>query len=222
MYPITDLYGVQKQAGQSDAEIRLPHLSLIKSKISKIKKISNVVVLPLFVSTMVLGSCGGSGSASPSASDPVVSEDNTSMTSGGSGVMLNHGTEMTTAFSGFIIGNAYIVDGNDKKITTSEVPLNSTFSIVYEGVKNYTLKDGKAFPGLSIQVIDNNQKTIISEADLLASYADGLSEGDASVLRATITVGDPMKPGKYICSIQVVDKNNVDSGIGSTWEFEVK
>jgi hypothetical protein len=186
------------------------------------KKIANVVAFPLLVSTMVLGSCGGSGSASPSVSDPVVSEDNTTMTSEGSGAMLNHGTEMTTGFSGFALENVYIVDGSDNKISTSEVPLNSTFSIVYEGVKNYTLKDGKAFPGLSIQVIDNDQKTIISEADLLASYTDGLSEKDASVLRATITVGNPMKPGKYICSIQVVDKNNGDSTIGSTWEFEVK
>ncbi len=183
---------------------------------------NSLVITSLALACMaLLANCSGSASTSPAASDPVVSEDNTSMNAEGTGVKLNHGTEMTTAFNGLAPENVYIVDGDDKKITTSEVALNSKFSIVYEGVKNYTLKDGKAFPGLSIQVIDNNGISVMQEADLLASYTDGLSEEDASVLRATITVGDPMKPGKYICTVQVVDKNNTDSAIVSTWEFEV-
>ena len=123
--------------------------------------------------------------------------------------MLDQDTELQTGIQGFTVENVYIVDGDDKKIVVQEVDLNTTFSIIYEGVKNYALKDGKAFPGISIQVVDNEQNTVISEADLLASYADGLSEKDASVLRATITVGNPMKAGKYICSVQVVDKNNL-------------
>ena len=169
-----------------------------------------------------LVSCSGSASSSPAASGPVITDDNTTMSAEGAGTKLNHGTEMTTSYNGLTLENVYIVDGDDNKITTSEVALNSKFSIVYDGVKNYTLKDGKAFPVLSIQVIDNNQVTVIQEADLLAHYKDGLSEADASVLRATITVGEPMKPGKYICSVQVIDKNNTDSAILSTWEFDVK
>ena len=176
----------------------------------------------LFVCTILLGSCGGSGSSNTSASDPVVSENSTSMSAEGGTAMFDSETELSTGIQGFTVEQVYIIDGNDKKIPNSEIALNSKFSIVYEGVKNYTLKNGKAFPLLSLQVIDNDQKTVISETDLMASYTEGLSEEDASVLRATITVGDPMKAGKYICSIQVVDKSNTNSTILSTWQFEVK
>ena len=186
------------------------------------KKNNIVIALLLFACVVILVSCGGSGSSSPSTPDPVISEDNTRMEVEGAGTMLGHGTELTTSFSGLALENVNIVDGNDKKISNSEIPLNTKFSIVYEGVKNYTLKNGRAFPSLSIQVMDNNQSPVISEADLLASYADGFTVEDASVLRATITVGDPMKPGKYMCTVQVVDKNNSNAAIISTWEFEVK
>ena len=172
------------------------------------------------ISMAVLVSCGG---ASPSAADPVVSKNTTTMATKEGSAMLDHDTELSTAFAGLTVKQIYIVDGNDKKIAGSKVALNSNFSIVYEGVKNYTLKDGKAFPNLSIQVIDDNQQTVLSKSDLFATaYPDGLSESDASVLRASITVGDPIKPGKYICSVQVIDKNNNNAGIHSTWDFEVE
>ncbi len=171
----------------------------------------------------VLVSCGGAGSKSSSTADPVVSESSTAITTQNGSAMMDHDTELTTSFAGLTLEQAYIVDGNDRKIAGNKVALNSNFSIVYEGVRNYTLKDGKAFPDLFIQVIDDNQQTVLSKSDLFAkAYPDGLSVSDASVLRASITVGDPIKPGKYICSVQVVDKHNNNSVINSTWDFEVK
>ena len=171
--------------------------------------------------TVILASCSGSAS-SGTTSEPVVSDNSTIISNDQASARLDQDTELSTGIQGFSVEKIYLIDGQDHKISSSEVALNSQFSIVYEGVKNYSLKDGKAFPNLSIQVIDNDQKTVVSETDLLASYTEGLSEADAAVLRATITVGDPMKAGKYICSVQVVDKNNTDSAILSTWEFEVK
>jgi hypothetical protein len=185
-------------------------------------KNADVITILPFACAVILQSCGGTGSASPSAVEPVVSENTTSISHEGSAVLLDNDTELQTSIQGFSVEHVYIVDGDDKKISNREIALSTRFSIVYEGVKNYTLKNGKAFPDLSIRVIDNDQKTVISEGDLLASYEDGLSEKDASVLRATITTGDPMKPGKYICSIHVVDKNNKDAFILSSWDFEVK
>ena len=188
------------------------------------KNISIAMTSLLSASAIILSSCGGSGSSSQSASDPVVSDNSTSITTedGSASARLDQDTELQTGIQGFTVDKIYIIDGNDKKISTSEVALNTSFSIVYEGVKNYTLKDGKAFPRLSIQVTDDNQVTVLSESDLLASYTEGLSEETASVLRATVTVGEPMKTGKYICSVQVVDQNNPDAGILSTWGFDVK
>jgi len=175
-------------------------------------------LLPLVCT--LLGSCGSG--ASRSNAEPEVTENGTRMTVENSAVMFDNDTELETGIHGFAVENIYIVDGDDKKISSHEVALNTRFSVIYEGIKNYSLKNGKAFPALSIRVMDNDQHTVISEADLLASYSEGLSEADASVLRATVTVGDPMKPGKYMCTIQVTDKNNTDSAILSTWSFDVK
>jgi hypothetical protein len=168
---------------------------------------------------VILFKCGGSGSGS---SIPRIDGDNVTMTSDGSGVTRDNNTELVTGFQGLVVEDIYIVDGNDKRIDGTTVGLNTKFSVIYEGVKNYTLKDGKAFPDLSIVVTDASQNPVLNETDLLASYTDGLSEEDASVLRASVTVGHPMERGEYICSIHIVDKNNSNAAIVSTWSFDVK
>lgn len=174
------------------------------------------------VSMAALFSCGSSESSSDNSSDMESSGNTTTITDDEGSARLNGDTELQSGIQGLQVGEIYIVDGDDKRISGSEVALNSKFSIVYEGLKNFTLKDGKVFPGLSIMVIDGNQNMVINEADLYASNSDGLTEEDASVLRAPVTVAEPMKPGQYICTIQVVDKNNTNAYIMSTWSFEVK
>ena len=183
----------------------------------------NILILTLMTS-MLHVSCGKSGTTEYATSNGTlkVSEEGAQITNDEANVRLDTDTELSTGMNVFAVDKIYIVDGDDNKISTTKVPLNSTFSIVYEGVKNYTLQNGKAFPGLSMQVIDMNQGTpVLNEADLLASYTDGLSEADASVLRATVTVGNPMKPGEYSCTVTISDKNNGDAGIVSTWSFTV-
>lgn len=171
---------------------------------------------------VLLSGCGGSGSSNTEATDVQVKEDNTTITAADDGARFDNDTELQTGFQELRFEDVYIVDGNDVKITGTTVALNTRFSIVYEGVKNYILKNGKAFPGIALQVTDADQNMIVNEIDLFGSYVDGMSEDDAATLRATIAVGDPMKPGKYICSIHVSDKNNSEATILSTWSFEVK
>jgi hypothetical protein len=166
--------------------------------------------------------CGGSGSSKVSVLEPEVTAENTSIRSKEGNAMFDSNTELETGYQGLNLENVFIVDSNDHLISGNVVELNTKFSIVYEGVENYALKNGKAFPNLSMLVVDDNQIPVINETDLLASYSGGLSEEDASVLRAMVTVGDPMKPGKYSCTIQVIDKNNANAFIISTWAFEVK
>jgi len=173
-------------------------------------------------SFIVLLSCGGTDSSGTSSNDPVISDDNASIDSGDAGAKLDTNTELQTGFQGLVLANVFIVYENDKRVHGSEVALGTKFSIVFEGVKKYTLKNGKAFPGLSLQVSGLEQPMIISEDDLLASYMEGLTEEEASTLRATVTVGEPMKPGEYLCAVHVVDKNNSDAYILSTWNFQVK
>src|SRR5688572_8620819 len=118
---------------------------------------NTMVTASILGGIIILQSCGRSGSSE--ASNPVETENTTPINVEGSSNRFDDDTELTTSIQGFTVENVYIVDGDDKKISSREVALNTQFSIVFEGVKNYTLKDGKVLPGLSIQVMDNNQNT---------------------------------------------------------------
>jgi hypothetical protein len=142
--------------------------------------------------------------------------------SASTGVKLDINTGTKSSYSGFSVDEIYLVDVNDKQLGSNEVALETKFSIVYEGVENYTLKDGKAFPGLSMVVTDAAGNFILNEADLFGGSTEGYSAEDASVLRGTVTVGDPMKSGEtYHCKIRVFDKNS-DAEIVSELDFTVK
>lgn len=182
------------------------------------KKLSHASIFALLIS-LVIVACQSSTTSSGETSDSTASDFSFSASAG---VKLDVNTGTKTNYSGFEVENIYIVNGEDKSLENNEIPLNTKFSIVYEGLKNYSLKNGKALPGLSLQVTDATGKYILNEADLFASYTEGFSETDASVLRGSVTVADPMKAGEtYHCKIRAFDKNS-EAEIISELDFKVK
>ncbi|MBS1486134.1 MAG: hypothetical protein JST43_00990 [Bacteroidetes bacterium] len=138
------------------------------------------------------------------------------------GVKKDLTTGLTTSYNGFAIEEVLLVDSADQNLKTMQVPLASRFSVVLQGITNYQLKDDKAFPGLSMSVTDSKGNAIINEADLFAS-SEGYSAKDASVLRATVTVGSPMQSGQtYHCKVRVFDKQKADSEIVCEVDFTVQ
>lgn len=122
-------------------------------------------------------------------------------------------TGLSVSHEGFRIEESYLVGSDNTRKADNEVPLNGTVAIVLEGVENYVLKDGKAYPGLMLTVTDAEGNSVIDENDLLADY-DGVSPADASVLRGTITAGNPMVSGKtYHVKMRVWDKNKLENEI---------
>ena len=139
------------------------------------------------------------------------------------GTKKDFATGLGTSYNGFAIDNIAVVGDGDKALSSAEVPMDSKFAIVFQGIENYTLKNEKAFPGLAITVTDSKGTEIMKEADLFAGSAEGYSSEDASVLRGTITVASPMEAGQsYHCKIRVFDKNNSTSEIESEMDFKVK
>lgn len=195
---------------------------------TKNQTLHEVAVVSFVLGSLFFSACGGAGSKGgikitdgdnsfTVKENEIVSEDGTKGYKGDS-----DNTNLQTIYEGLTFDNIYLIDGADKKITSETVALNSKFSIVYEGIKNYTLQNGKAYPKLTM-LMTGEDGVIINEDDLLASYTEGLSPDDASVLRATFTVGEPMQPGKdYICYVTVTDKNNNSATIQTTWLFKVK
>lgn len=138
------------------------------------------------------------------------------------GVKADLMTGAKTSYNGFAVENVYVVDAEDNQLNDNKVSLDSKFSIVFEGIENYTLKEGKAFPGLAMEVTDEAGNFILNEADLFSDNAEGFEPETAGVLRGTVIVGEPMEAGKtYQCKIRVFDKNS-ESEIVTTMKFEVK
>ncbi len=187
------------------------------------KRLVSIVMVPF---VLLLAGCGSSSKENSESltindmeikDNEIIAEDGTK---GFKGDFDN--TNLQTIYEGLTFDKAYLVDGDDKRLEGEEVPLNSKFSIVIEGIKNYNVKDGKVFPTLSIMVT-GDKGPVVNEANVLASYTDGLELDEATTLRATVKVNELMEIGKqYMCAIQLSDNNNKDAYIQSTWLFTVK
>jgi hypothetical protein len=117
-------------------------------------------------------------------------------------------TGLQSSWNGLSVESIYFVDEQDQSISNKQIKWNSECSFVFEGIENFMITDGNAFPGLNMKVTDLSGNEVIDFGDMMESYAEGLPPTDASVLRATLTVGDPMKVGEiYTLSARVYDKN---------------
>ncbi|HCR54062.1 MAG TPA: hypothetical protein DIW27_06575, partial [Cytophagales bacterium] len=132
------------------------------------------------------------------------------------------GTGLSYNYNGFSVDEVLLADADNNVMSNNEVELNSEISIVVQGLSNYELKDDKAYPGLMMQVLDKQGVAIIDEADLFAG-SNGYSTSDASIVRGTVTVGDPMVSGQtYLMKIRVWDKNKPENELTAEVDFVVK
>jgi hypothetical protein len=131
-------------------------------------------------------------------------------------------TGMTLNYNGFGVGKASLVNGQNQVTTSNVVSMQETVAIVVEDIENYELKEGRAFPKLDLFVTDKDGAYVLEGEDILASD-EGYSPEDASVLRGTITVGDPMSSGQtYHAKMIVSDKLKPESKITVEVDLVVK
>lgn len=129
---------------------------------------------------------------------------------------------LSISYDGFSVGEAYLVGPDNKAISSNVVAMNSEVAIVVQGIENYALKDGKAFPGLALSVTDPKGKAVIDELDLFAN-SEGYSPADAAILRGTVTVGSPMKAGEtYHVKMRIWDKNKAENTIDASLDIAVQ
>jgi hypothetical protein len=131
-------------------------------------------------------------------------------------------TGLSVSNDGFTLEESYLVGPDNTRKADNKVPMNSTVAIVVEGVQNFALKDGKAYPGLMLTVTDAAGNPVLDEPDLLANY-DGFAPSDAAVLRGTVTVGSPMRSGEtYHVRMRVWDKNKFENEIVAEVDIDVE
>jgi predicted small secreted protein len=131
------------------------------------------------------------------------------------GVKKDLRTGLTLDYNGFGVQDVLLLDSSNKPMTNNVVQLNTKVAIAAVGVTNYGLKDGKAFPGMMLVVTDKKGSPIINAADLFEG-AGGYNPADATELRGSITVGNPMVSGQtYHVKLRIWDKVKPESVINS-------
>jgi hypothetical protein len=130
-------------------------------------------------------------------------------------------TGLSVSNGGFSIGESYLVGPDNEKKNNNEVAMNSSVAIVVEGIENYVLKDGKAFPGLMLTVTDMEGKAVLDEQDLFAN-SEGYPPADAAILRGSVTVGNPMRSGQtYHVKMRIWDKNKFENEVTAEVDIDV-
>lgn len=120
-------------------------------------------------------------------------------------------TGLSYTYNGFSVDDVVLAGPDNARMTTNEVPLQTAVGIVIQGISNFSLKDNKAYPGIKLSVTDKDGAVVLQEEDLFEG-TEGYSAEDASVLRGSLTVGDPMKAGEtYQLSMHVWDKQNPEN-----------
>lgn len=131
-------------------------------------------------------------------------------------------TGLGYSYNGFGVEEVLLVGPDNIAKKDNKVEVDTRIAIVAQGLSNYVLKDGKAFPGIELVVTDKEGNVVMGTEDLFAESA-GYSPEDASVLRGTITVGEPMKSGEtYHIMMRVWDKNKIESTLTADVDIEVQ
>lgn len=138
------------------------------------------------------------------------------------GTKKDFGTGLSYTYNGFAVDEVLLVGGDNVAMSNNEVQLNSKVAIVIQGLTNYELQDGKAFPGLMINLVDKSGTAILDEADLFAN-SEGYSVEDAAILRGAVTVAEPMKAGEtYHMKMHVWDKTKPENVLTAEVDIVVK
>ena len=113
---------------------------------------------------------------------------------------------LSVSYNGFTIGEAGLINDRGERTTINQVAVGKTIAIVVDDVSNYELKDGRAFPGLDLQLTDKDDVVVLEGKDILKDDA-GYAPADASTIKGTITAGNPLKAGQtYHAKMHVYDK----------------
>lgn len=131
-------------------------------------------------------------------------------------------TGMTVSNIGLKVGKASLINGQNQVSSSNIVSMGETVAIEVDEVENYTLEEGRAFPIVDVTVTDIEGTVVLEGRDVLAKE-DGYLPEDASVLRGTIKVGEPMKSGgTYHARMVVWDRLNDEGKIVVNVDLVVK
>ncbi|MCG2616194.1 hypothetical protein LZZ85_17990 [Terrimonas sp. NA20] len=129
----------------------------------------------------------------------------------GGGANKDLATGLTYRYTHCSVRDVQLVDVRNIPFTSNVVHMGTTFLVSASGIQNFTLTDGKAYPGCELTLKDKLGKTIAQVPDLLESTAkDGIITPGPLDLAATITMSPPLTSGEtYRITARFFDKKEV-------------
>ncbi len=129
------------------------------------------------------------------------------------GVKKDLSTGLSASYNGFSIDDIYLAK-EDTRLNSNIIPLGSKINITVTGVDNFTVKNGKVFPGCTIILTNKAGKEILNLPDAFADMVNGTTAAEAKTLLATLTTGEPMAAGEtYHLRTRFFDKNKKENEI---------
>ena len=135
------------------------------------------------------------------------------------GIKTDLTTGLTYSYNGFRIDKAIVVN-NNKPVQGKKHPINSKLGVILQGVKNYTVEDGKVYPGCSLEVTDEAGNIVLHNDDIFEGTE--ATKEEASALSISVTLGNPIVAGNnYMLKAHVYDKKKPENAIDIELGFEV-
>ncbi len=132
-------------------------------------------------------------------------------------------TGVSFHYNGFRADDVFLVDSANQKLNSDEAAFNTKIGFLVYGISNYTQKDGKVFPGMTVTVEDKKGFPIAGQSPDLFANGPGFSEQEGSSLLGTIRIIPPMKAGEtYHLKTHVWDKYNTENTLDAEADIVVK
>lgn len=130
-------------------------------------------------------------------------------------------TGLQYSYYGLSLDEVYFVGPESTPLTNNKVVYGSEVALVAQGIGNFQEENNLVFPGLSLAVTGDDGTLVLSEPDLLAE-SEGFSPEDASIIRGSLLIGEPMKAGNtYKMKVVIWDKKKPQNKIESEVPIQV-
>jgi hypothetical protein len=124
-------------------------------------------------------------------------------------------TGLQYSYYGLSLEEVYFVGPENTPLTSNDVAYGSVVALVAQGIGNFQVENNRVFPGLSLSVTGEDGSLILNEPDLLTE-SEGFSPEDASIMRGSLTIGEPMEAGNtYKMKVIIWDKKKPQNKIES-------
>lgn len=123
------------------------------------------------------------------------------------GVKKDLNTGLSASYNGISIDDIYLADSNESKMNSNKISLGNKVMVLATGADNFTVEQGKVFPGCQIILTDKDKNELLNLPDAFANRDNGVTPEETKNLKGIVYTGNPMVVGEtYHLKVRFFDK----------------